>query len=347
VPTLRAVALLAVAAGAAHAQSDQPRPLKVDIGGIHLTPGGFFDLIGMARSATTPDPIYTRFGNIPIGDTPSESLVSPAHSRVLLHADRTAGPVQLTAYLESDFLNPTPGGDPYRWRQYWGSARWGGWEILGGKAWSLLRPNRTGVHSDVDLMNTLVIEPAYHVGIVGSRNRQFRLSRAFGDYHAVFAWETAGNFLAKATADKRFGHVELAALAGHRGQRGLSAAAVLRATKTVHVVTQQYFSKRAAFQALSVVPANTSGGSSLEGLEIDVTRRILVYSYAGWVWAGRSTGNHIVREYTGGGSYRIPCPTLRGIAIWGLQYSHMSRDVWTGQTGAMDYVLAEFRWALN
>ena len=44
---------------------------------------------------------------------------------------------------------------------------------------------------------------------------------------------------------------------------------------------------------------------------------------------------------------RLPIPTLHSVAIWGLQYSHMSRDLWSPQHGAMDYVLAEFRWALN
>jgi hypothetical protein len=347
VRTVRAVALLAVAAGAAPSQTARHRPLIVEIGGIRLTPGGFLDLIGMERSATTPDPIYTRFGAIPLGDTPGETLVSPAHSRVQLRADHIEGPLQLTAYVESDFLNPVPGAAPYRWRQLWGAVRWGGWELLGGKAWSLLRPNRVGVASDAGLMNTLVIEPAYHVGIVGSRNRQFRLSRTIGDYHAVFAWETAGNFLAKATVDKPFGHLELAALAGRRDQRGLSAAAVLRASRTLHVVAQQYWSKHAAAQALGVVPNGLSGGSSLEGLELDLTRRLNIYGYAGWVWAGRSPGNHVVREYTAGGSYRIPVPSVHGVAIWGLQYSHMSRDLWTGQSGAMDYLLASFRWAIE
>jgi hypothetical protein len=283
VHTVRAVALLAVAAGAAHSQANQTKPLTVEIGGVRLTPGGFFDLIGMQRSSTVPDPIYTRFGNIPTEDTPGESLASAAHSRVQVRADHTEGPVQLTGYLESDFLNPVAGSAPYRWRQAWGAVRWGGWEILGGKAWSLLRPNRVGVASDVAVMNTLVIEPAYHVGIVGSRPRQFRLSRTIGDYHAVFAWETGGNFLAKGTVDKRFGHLELAALAGRHDQRGLSVAAVLRATHALHVVTQQYWSKHAAAQALGVVPNGVSGGSSLEGVEIDVTRRVLVYAYAGWV----------------------------------------------------------------
>src|SRR5581483_3821041 len=146
------------------------------------------------------DNVYTHFGAIPLTDTPGEALLSTAHSRVHLRGDTREGPVQLSGYAESDFLNPIPGQTPYRWRQYWGAVQWGNWEVLGGKAWSMLRPNRVGVASDTGLMNTLVLEPSYHIGIVGSRNRQFRLSRKIGDYHAVLGWETAGNFLFKATA---------------------------------------------------------------------------------------------------------------------------------------------------
>ena len=230
---------------------------------MKLHPSGFFDIVGMGRTATTADNIFTHFGTIPLSDTPGETLGSVAHSRVQLRGDSTEGPVQLTGYVESDFLNPIRGETPYRWRQYWGAVRWGKWEVLGGKAWSMLRPNRFGVASDVGVMNTIVIEPSYHVGIVGSRNRQIRLARSMGDYHAVIAWETVGNFLFKATADKKFGHVEVVALKGHHAQRGISAAATLKVAGPVRFITQEYWSKGAASQALSVVPAGIDGGSAL------------------------------------------------------------------------------------
>src|SRR5438128_791736 len=49
---------------------------------------------------------------VALTDTPSEFLTSPAHSRLELRADRTESPVQLAGHLETDFLNPTPGGAP-------------------------------------------------------------------------------------------------------------------------------------------------------------------------------------------------------------------------------------------
>jgi hypothetical protein len=104
------------------------------------------------------------------------------------------------------------------------------------------------------MMNTIIVEPAYHVGLVGSRDRQFRLSRELGDYHAVVAWETAGPFLAKAAADKKFGHVELGGILG--GQHAISAAATLKVAPRLRFVTQEYWSRRVDYQALGVVPAN-------------------------------------------------------------------------------------------
>jgi hypothetical protein len=325
-------------AAAARAQS---------IGGIHLKPGAFLELIGLTRTATTPDTISTHFGAIPLGDTSAESLWSARHSRLWLRGDRQAGPVALTFYLESDFLNPNLNQNPYRWRQYWGAARWGNWEISGGKEWSLLRPNRKGVQSETGLMNTLAIEPAYHVGLLGTRDRQFRLTRTIGDYHAVLAWETAGLFLAKAAADKKFGHVEIAALAGRREQRGISVAATLNLTGRVRFVTQEYWSKRAAYQALGVVPAALNGGSALEGVEFSATRHVDLYSYAGWVYADRSGGNRVVREYTAGGDYRIPAPSIHGAALFSLQFSRMDRALWTGQSGALFYAMYRFRFTFN
>jgi hypothetical protein len=301
----------------------------------------------MDRTATTPDPIHTRFGLIPLGETPGELLVSPGHSRLQLRADSADIPVHLTGYIENDFLATTRGGTPFRWRQMWGAARWRGWELMAGKAWSLLRPNRAGITSDGGLMNTLVIEPAYHVGLVGSRIRQVRLARQFGDYHAVVSWEANGDFVAKVTADKSFAHLELAGMTGRHDQRGVSAAAVVRVHGPLRFVTQQYWSKRAAALALGVVPAGVNGGSSLEGIEIAAGRHVDLYAYAGWVWASRSDGNRVVGEYTAGGNYRVPVPSLHGIAQLGLQFSQIDRELWSGSRGRMNCLLTQFRYSFN
>jgi hypothetical protein len=345
VPTLFLLTLCAIAG---RAQAPSAQPLTLDFEGLKLRPGAFLDLIGLTRTATTPDTINTHFGAIPLVETPSESLWSPRHSRLWLRGDRATGPVTLTFYLESDFLNPNAGQSPYRWRQYWGAVHWRKWEISGGREWNLLRPNRFGVQSDTGTMNTLVPEPAYHVGLDGTRDRQFRLTRNFGDYNAVFAWQTNGLFLARVAVDKKFGHIELdSILAGHHGQHGISAAAYLNVSKRVRVETQEYWSKRAAYQALGVVPTNVDGGNALEGLEFFLTPRIDAYAYAGWAYAARSGGNRVVREYTVGGDYRIPIPSLHGLALFSLQLSRMDRALWIGQSGVMSYAMYRFRYTFN
>jgi len=196
-------------------------------------------------------------------------------------------------------------------------------------------------------MNTLVIEPAYHVGLVGARTRQFRLSRALGDYHAVVSWESSGALVAKVTADKRFGHLELAGVGGRHGQRGVSAAAVMPVRGPVRFVAQHYWSKRAASLALGVVPAGVSGGSAIEGIEIAPNPHVDLYGYAGWVWAARSAGNHVVAEYTAGANYRVPMRSLHGIAQFGVQLSRIDRELWTGQPGAMTCLLSQLRYSFN
>jgi hypothetical protein len=151
--------------------------------------------------------------------------------------------------------------------------------ILGGQVWSLLRPNRKRTSSDTDLMHTDVIDPAYHVGLLGSRVRQLRMARTLGDYKAVFAWESPGNFAAKATVDKKRWQAELAALIGHGERKGLMAAGVVNLSQRLQLVTQEYRSKRAASEALGVVPAEVNGAATIQGLEFHPVKAFEIYSY--------------------------------------------------------------------
>src|ERR1022692_1698330 len=105
--------------------SDSFEPVLWHLGSLTLKPSAFLELIGMSRSATTAGSVSTHFGNIPLEDTPGESLGAPRHSRLMLKGDVTpgeslgsprhsrlmlkgdvpAGPFHFSAYLESDFLN--------------------------------------------------------------------------------------------------------------------------------------------------------------------------------------------------------------------------------------------------
>src|ERR1017187_2811124 len=99
-----APALILLIASAALLSAGEPgdsvEPVLVRLGPLTLNPSAFLELIGMSRSATTADSVSTHFGNIPLEDTPGESLGSPRHSRLMLKGDLPAGPFHFSAYLE-------------------------------------------------------------------------------------------------------------------------------------------------------------------------------------------------------------------------------------------------------
>ncbi len=324
-----------------------PGPLRLQLGHLSLCPTAFLDSIGMTRSATTADSVSTKFGRIPLGESPSESLGSVRHSRLMLTGDMSWSRVKFTTYLESDFMNFTAGQSPYRWRQYWGQVQIGKWEILGGQAWSLLRPNRTGVASDKDLMNTDVTDPAYHNGLIGSRVRQVRLVRDLGIYRAALAWEADGNVVAKLARDRDRLHLEAAAFTGRYGRRGASAAGIVGLTGRVRLVSQQFWAKRAAYQALGVVPAGPNGMAVLEGVETQIRKSLELYSYGGLLYAQRSPSNRVVRQWTVGLNHTIAAPSLFGRFLLSLQYSHLDRAIWDGRQGQMDFLMYRLRYTFN
>ena len=342
---------VAVAPALLHAGEwiDTSGPVLIHLGPVTLKPFGFLEVIGMTRSSVTADSISTKFGKIPLTGGPGESLGSIRHSRPMLKGDVAAGPVKFTAYLESDFMNFTVGQSSYRWRQYWGQAEIGKWQILGGQAWSLLRPNRFGTASDTNTMNTDVIEPAYHVGLLGSRVRQIRVTRAMGIYQAAVAWEADGNVMTKIVRDKNRQHFELGGFTGRFGRRGVTGSAVIGLTPRLRLVTQQYWSKRAAYQALGVVPTGVNGVSTLEGAEAQVWKNLEVYSYGGLVYGARadSAGNRLVREWSAGINQKVAVRSLRSGLLMSLEYSHLNRAIWSGKEGAMDYLMYRLRFTFN
>lgn len=317
-------------------------------GALTVKPSGYLDVVGMSRSATTPDSISTHFGNIPLTDTPGESVASLAHSRVMLKSDYdfASGTGRFTTYIEADFLNPQINSAPWRWRQYWASFRMGRWELLGGQGWSLLRENRLGIRSDRDLMNTLVIDPAYHVGIAGARRRQGRATYRTGRQTAAVAWENNGDFEGKWALDGAPGHLETAVLAGHRGRRALQISGVIRLGDRFRAVTQQYLARRALNEALSLVANGISGLATLEGVEWQATKKLEWYWYAGLVRGERSAGNRLVQQYTSGCNWRSPAPSLRGTVTLSLQYSYVERGLWDGRSGGMHFLMYRLRFAI-
>lgn len=197
-PPADATAKDSAPAGAGTAEVTKPtRPVLVHIGPVTLRPTAYVDMAGVSRSDMTADSMNTKFAKIPLADTPSGSQGTMRTSRMLLTGTVPIGEGKLTGYMESDFMNFTANQPMYRWRRYWGRFEFGKWELLGGQAWSLLRPNRVGPLTEKDMMHTDVLDSAYQVGLLGSRVRQVRVVRTMGAYHAAVAWEGDGNMLGK------------------------------------------------------------------------------------------------------------------------------------------------------
>ncbi|HUS06633.1 MAG TPA: hypothetical protein VMZ52_10070 [Bryobacteraceae bacterium] len=301
----------------------------------------------MVRSATTEDSVSTRFGRIPLELTPAQSLVSPRHSRLSLDGEMRLGKAKVIGFVETDFFNAPLDRQPYRFRQYFASYQQGEWEILGGQAWSLLRPNRDAVWSDHAVMSTHVPEPAYHPGLAGQRTRQIRVVRKIGAWRAAASFEHGNQFLSKVTHDDKRLHGELAGLAGIHSERGVSAAAVIHATKKVDVVTQQFWSRGAGAEALGVLPGVVATFTTISGIEAKVTRNIELFAYAGNAHAARSSsGNRHVGAWTLGFLQLLRNHPGQGACSISGQFSQLERSTWAGKHGAMTYVTLSLRYYL-
>lgn len=342
--------LVAIPLAAIAQEQKPPDPIQWQAGPVNIRPTGFLDWIGEWRSAPTSDSVWTHFARIPLTDGPDEYLGSPGHSRAMVKGTMNEGGWSAAGYYEFDFIDPNRK-DPYRLRQVWGEVEHDGWRVLGGKAWSLLRPNRHGMASDTGMMNTDVIEPAYHVGLVGNRRQQLRLTKQRDHWGTAFAFErrsesTGGDFLWKVMHENHAVHLEAIALAGGAARRAFSIAGVVPITSKVRFVTQEFIAHNAAAEALTLVPVRASGGSFIQGIEANVTKRIEVYSYGGLVYGSRSNGNRICREWTIGASRKTPAPGNYGSFVTGFQYSQMDREPWRGGRGAMNYMQVQFRYNL-
>ncbi len=331
---------------------DQKPFTQFDIGRVTLLPSGFFDQIAQFRTEPTGESISTHFGKFPITGGPSEWLTSSAHSRFQTKAWSDIADFRLIGYYEMDFQGTQI---PYRTRQAFGEVQWGKWRVLGGRAWTLLRPNRWAMESDAGVWNTDVVEPLYHVGLVGFRKEQLRLSRYDEHWGAAVSLErrtektgTDVHFkvMRQFASDGKRYHLEAAGMAG-AGRSAVMASAMVPIVRKLQFVTQEYYSHDAVSEALGVVPAGLSGGSFIQGLEARPTKNLELYSYGGMVFADRSRNtNHHVREVSFGMQRFIPIAAWHGTARTGFQISHLSRDIWAGREGALTQVMLQLRYDL-
>ncbi len=335
---------MSAAGGLAHGQNASAQPpvsLKFKIGRLEVSPSGFAEPIMAARSNSEGDGIVTQFGAVPLFDTPPTVVNSFRHSRLQAALGMPLGPGKVSAWLESDFLGKPPA-RAFRWRQYYAQYSIGDWEFSGGQEYSLLRPNREGVASDHALMSTRVADPAYHVGLMGIRNRQVRVTRHFGDWHAVGAFEGGEDFTFKLAQDARRLHWEAIGVAGVEGRYGGSVAAVAHLAAGVDWVSQQAWLREGGRQALSAAPNNATATSTLQGIEAKVAKKWQLFGYGGLVYGGRSSGNRLVQEYTAGFGREMWKNRVGAMVLIG-QYSWLGRAVWSGASGSSNLGMFSLR----
>jgi len=318
-------------------------PLAVQAGSLLIRPGGFFEIGNITRSSTTGDDMSTRFGTIPLADSETQKLVSVRRSRLTLKSEMPVkGAVRLTSYMEGDFMGRQPG-QPWRWRQYWGRVEWKGWEVMAGQGWSLLRPNRSGIHSEIELMNTRVADGGYHVGLLGNRDRQIRVVRHQKNWQFALSYERGRDFVPKVVRDSKRMHLELIGVAGAGGHRGASVAAVIHASKRMDLIVQGYRARGGGRDALSTMPSGVPMGSGLAGIEYRLTRKLLIYGYSGTVLGGRSDGNRQVSEYTAGFTRDAWSGREFGKMTVSVQVSQIGRETWGGATGRQALAIVSMR----
>lgn len=316
------------------------------IGHVRLKPSGFFEAIGAVRSATTKDNVSTDFGAIPLSPTPSDGLVSVRHSRLALHGEMPVAGGLLTGYGEADLLSPS-GRPPWRLRQAWGEYRRSGWRILGGHAWSLLRANQQGISSEKDLIDIDVIDPAYHVGLLGDRKRQVQVIRELGaSWLAAGSYEEGGQFVTKAAHDRKRLHFEGLAFVRRNGSWGTAAAAVIHAGEHISFLTQQFVTHGAGPEAVGGVAAGVHAYATIQGAETRLPQGTTLFAYAGLVYGARSVSNRVVSEWTIGAKKTLFTFSKAGAVALAAHYSHVQRAVWSGSKGEMDYVMVSFRFTV-
>src|SRR5271156_2119618 len=179
-------------------QTDQKAAAgSIKLGDATLTPGGFVDFENIYRTTNTQSNIATNFAGIPFSDTAlgsvSEFRTTAQFSRLNFKIEDTYRGSDFMGYVEGDFSgNSAPGvyqsvnGLSNRLRLYFGYARHGKWNILGGQTWSWLTPNRDGIGPlPSDLAVTYNEDQNLGVGVPYTRAAELRVAYHPNDHWAI------------------------------------------------------------------------------------------------------------------------------------------------------------------
>jgi len=172
---------------------------SIKVGDAVLTPGGFVDFENIFRTTNTQSNIATNFAGIPFSNTAaghvSELRTTAQFSRLNFRIEDNFRGTDLLGYVEGDFSgNSAPGvyqsvnGLTNRLRLYFGYAKRGNWEILGGQTWSWLTPNRDGIGPiPSDLAVTYNEDQNLGVGVPYTRAAEFRIAYHVNEHWAIGA----------------------------------------------------------------------------------------------------------------------------------------------------------------
>lgn len=194
----------------------QPALGTIKIGDAILTPGGFVDFENVFRTTNTQSNIATDFGGIPFSNTPQGSVTeyrsTAQFSRLNFKIEDHFRGTDFLGYVEGDFSgNSAPNvyqsvnGLTNRLRLYFGYAKRGKLEILGGQTWSWLTPNREGIGPlPSDLAITYNEDQNLAVGVPYTRAAELRVAYHVNEHWAIGAGiedsnQYIGNYVALPT----------------------------------------------------------------------------------------------------------------------------------------------------
>jgi len=182
-------------------------PLSFRIGGAEFTPGGFLEFTEIFRTTNTGSPSGTNFFSIPFSNGPTGHLTdnhfSAANSRISLKANEKFGKLDVTGYVEADFLgndaanaNVTSNSHTFRERLYFVDVKRDKFEFLAGQMWGWLTPNRVGLSPyPSDVFNSLDVDYNYQVGLPWTRQTGVRFIYHPNDHWALgFGLENPDQF---------------------------------------------------------------------------------------------------------------------------------------------------------
>jgi hypothetical protein len=167
-------------------------PLAIHYKGITLTPGGFLAAETVWRQRAEGADINTNLNAIPYPGSSqaklSEFYGSGRQSRISMLAQGKLDHMNLTGYLEADFLgagstsnNNQSNSYVLRQRQVWGQAALSsGWSFTGGQMWTLITETRVGEDNRSEAL-PMTIDPQYTVGFSWARQYGFRVVKNFNN----------------------------------------------------------------------------------------------------------------------------------------------------------------------